>query len=110
MVNNLYGNDHRMIAILKILSESDQPLGSYIVSRELERAGIKLSASSVRYLFRITDIRGYTQSVARDGRMLTPCGLEKLKSAHATEYVTSSVEEDPAKTVKLQRIPRQSSL
>jgi repressor of nif and glnA expression len=103
MVNNLNGKDHRIIAILKVLSESAEPLGSNIVSRELERAGIKLSASSVRYLFRITDIRGYTQSLVHNGRMLTPHGLKELKSALVAEHLASSKEENSKETLKLQR-------
>lgn len=94
MVNNLNGKDPRIITILKILRESAQPLGSIIVSRKLERAGIKLSASNVRYLFRITDIRGYTKLVVHNGRMLTPYGLEELKSALATEYQALSTKEN----------------
>lgn len=108
MVNNLNGKDHRIIAILKVLSESAEPLGSIIVSRELERAGIKLSASSVRYLFRITDIRGYTQPLVRNGRMLTPHGLEELKNALAVEHPALSTEKHSNGTPKIRcRLPKQ---
>ena len=99
MLGNLQEQDSRIIAILKILNASSEPLGSIIVSRELTRLGIKLSARSVRYLFRITDIRGYTQSFVHKGRMLTPRGLRELKSALAEEHLALSVEGHSEKTL-----------
>ncbi len=79
--------ERKMISILKVLSESSEPLGSITIARELERHGIFLSERAVRYHLRITDERGYTQPLGRDGRMLTPEGLEELKIALAPEQV-----------------------
>ncbi len=78
MENNI---ENRIIPILKVLSESSKPLGSTVVSRRLKGLGINLSERSVRYHFRITDIRGLTQSSDRDGRLLTPKGMQELKIA-----------------------------
>ena len=84
-----FGSDaeRKIISILKVLSESSEPLGSITIARELERYGIFLSERAVRYHLRITDERGYTQPLGRDGRMLTPQGLEELKMALAPEQV-----------------------
>jgi repressor of nif and glnA expression len=79
--------ERKVIAILRVLSESSQPLGSITIARELERYGIYLSERGVRYHLKIADGRGYTQSLGRDGRMLTPQGLEELKLALAPEQV-----------------------
>ncbi len=79
--------ERKIIAILKVLSESSEPLGSITIARELERHGIFLSERAVRYHLRITDERGYTQPLGRDGRMLTPQGLGELKMALAPEQV-----------------------
>jgi len=79
--------ERKIIAILKVLNESSEPLGSITIARELERHGIFLSERAVRYHLRRTDERGYTQSLARDGRMLTASGLEELKMALAPEHV-----------------------
>ncbi len=68
--------ERKIISILKVLSESSEPLGSIIIARELERHGIFLSERGVRYHLRITDEQGYTQPLGRDGRMLTPQGLD----------------------------------
>jgi len=71
--------ESRIVPILKVLSESSEPLGATLVSRRLRDQGINLSERSVRYHFLITDIRGYTKLVVHDGRILTPKGLEELK-------------------------------
>jgi repressor of nif and glnA expression len=77
----------KIVSILKVLSESSEPLGSITIARELERHGIFLSERAVRYHLRITDERGYTQPLGRDGRMLTPQGHEELSMALAPEQV-----------------------
>ncbi len=89
-----FGSDveRKVIAILKVLSESSEPLGSITIARELERHGIFLSERAVRYHLRITDERGFTQPLGRDGRMLTPKGLEELKIAMAPAQVGFVIE------------------
>ena len=79
--------ERKILAILKVLSESSEPQGSITIARELERHGIFLSERAVRYHLRITDERGYTQPLGRDGRLLTPQGIEELRSALAPEQV-----------------------
>ena len=82
-----FETERKIIAILKVLSESIEPLGSIHIARELERHGIFLSERAVRYHLRITDERGYTQPMGHDGRTLTERGLEELKMALAPEQV-----------------------
>ncbi len=79
--------ERKIVAILKVLSESSQPVGSITIARELEHHGIHLSERAVRYHLKVADERGYTQSLGRDGRMLTPKGFEELKMALAPEQV-----------------------
>ncbi len=79
--------ERKIITVLKVLSESSEPLGSITIARELERYGIFLSERAVRYHLRIADERGYTQPLGRDGRMLTPKGVEELKMALAPEQI-----------------------
>ena len=82
-----FETERKIISMLKVLSESTESLGSITIARELERHGIFLSERAVRYHLRITDERGYTQPMGRDGRMLTAQGLEELKMALAPEQV-----------------------
>jgi repressor of nif and glnA expression len=79
--------ERKVISILKVLSESTESLGSITIARELERYGIFLSERAVRYHLRITDERGYTQPMGRDGRMLTHKGQEELRMALAPDQV-----------------------
>ena len=82
-----YDTERKILSILKVLSESPEPLGSITIARELERYGVALSQRAVRYHLRITDERGYTQPMGHDGRMLTSMGIEELKIALAPEQV-----------------------
>ena len=82
-----FETERKVISILKVLSESTEPLGSITIARELGRHGIFLSERAIRYHLRITDERGYTQPLGRDGRMLTARGLEELKMALAPEQI-----------------------
>jgi repressor of nif and glnA expression len=84
--------ERKTVAILKVLSESSGALGSSSISRELERHGVFLSERSVRYHLRMTDERGYTEALGRDGRVITTDGLEELRLAMAPEQVGFIIE------------------
>ena len=84
--------ERKTVAILKVLSESSEPLGSIAISRELERHGVFLSERAVRYHLRMTDERGYTEPMGRDGRIITTEGLEELRLALAPEQVGFIIE------------------
>ncbi len=73
----------KIISILKVLSESSEPMGSITIARRLEEEGVFLSERAVRYHLRIADERGYTQPAGRDGRMITPRGRQEVKEALA---------------------------
>jgi repressor of nif and glnA expression len=77
----------KLIAILKILSESSEPLGSTTIARRLEGEGIFLSERAVRYHLKIADERGYTQPGGRDGRTITPEGRQEVKEALAPQQL-----------------------
>lgn len=84
--------ERKVVSILKVLSESSEPLGSITIARELERHGVFLSERAVRYHLRITDERGYTKPMGRDGRMITPEGLEELRMALAPDQISFILE------------------
>jgi HTH-type transcriptional regulator, global nitrogen regulator NrpRI len=79
--------EKKIIAILRVLSESSEALGSITIARELERYGIFLSERAVRYHLKIADERGYTLPMGRDGRMITPKGVEELRMALAPDQI-----------------------
>lgn len=87
MVQDAADTERKIVAILEILSASSHPLGSVTIARELEQRGIFLSERAVRYHLRITDERGYTQPAGRDGRSITPAGLEEIREALAPAHL-----------------------
>jgi len=84
--------ERKTVAILKVLSESPEPLGSISIARALENHGIYLNERTVRYHLRLTDARGFTQPLGRDGRMLTRRGHEELTNALASEQIGFVIE------------------
>ncbi len=79
--------ESKLISILKVISESSEPLGSITISRRLEHEGVFLSERAVRYHLRIADERGYTELIGHDGRMITPKGRQEVKEALAPQQL-----------------------
>ncbi len=79
--------EKKILSILRVLAESGEPLGSITIARELQRYGLNLSERAIRYHLRIMDERGYTQPGGRDGRSITPLGLEELEVGLAPDQV-----------------------
>jgi len=87
--------ERKTIAILRILGQSSGPVGARIVSHKLKAEGIELSERAVRYHLKLMDERGFTESVGRDGRLITQLGLEELESALVSDkvgFVASKIE------------------
>ncbi|MCJ7605406.1 MAG: NrpR regulatory domain-containing protein [Dehalococcoidales bacterium] len=79
--------ENKLIAILKILSESSEPLGSITLARRLEHDGVFLRERAVRYHLKTADERGFTRPGGRDGRMITPEGRREVKEALASQQL-----------------------
>ena len=77
----------KMLAILRILSHTVEPLGARAIGRELEKIGIELSERQVRYHLQFMDERGLTLAVGNAGRVLTEKGIAELDSAQVTDKV-----------------------
>lgn len=73
--------ERKVITILRVLNESPEPLGARIIARQLKDYGIDLTERAVRYHLKLMDERGLTQPLGRDGRLITPSGVEELKNA-----------------------------
>jgi repressor of nif and glnA expression len=77
----------KTVAILKVLSESSDPLSSLTIARELKARGLDVSDRTVRYHLRISDKHGFTRLEHRRRRMITTAGLDELNSALIPEQV-----------------------
>ncbi|MCL0078298.1 NrpR regulatory domain-containing protein [Dehalococcoidia bacterium] len=79
--------ERKVISILRILSESTEPVGARVIARHLKEGGVELSERAVRYHLKLMDERGLTQLAGRDGRLITKQGIEELKSALVQDKV-----------------------
>jgi repressor of nif and glnA expression len=96
--------ERKVIAILKALSDSPEPLGGKIIARRLGEFGIDLSERAVRYHLKLMDERGFTHSIGRrDGRAITQKGIEEMESALVSDRVDSI-------TARIEQLAYQTSL
>jgi repressor of nif and glnA expression len=80
--------ERKAISILKILSESPQPLGARLISRQLKEQGVELGERAVRYHLKLMDERGLTRPMERwDGREITPLGKEEINNALVADKI-----------------------
>ncbi len=80
--------ERKVISILKVLSESQEPLGARVIAQRMKGYGVELGERAVRYHLKTTDEQGLTQLVGRrDGRLLTEKGAEEVKSALVEDKV-----------------------
>jgi len=80
--------ERKVLSVLKVLSDSQEPLGARVVAKRLKGYGVDLGERAVRYHLRLTDGRGLTQLMGRrDGRVLTERGIEEVRSALVRDKV-----------------------
>jgi HTH-type transcriptional regulator, global nitrogen regulator NrpRI len=88
--------EKKIAAILKVISDSPQPLGGRMISRRLHDQGINLGERGVRYHLKIMDERGLTTIAGhRDGRSITRQGQDEMKSLLVYDkmgFLTSRIE------------------
>jgi len=80
--------ERKTISILRVLSESPQSLGARLIARRLKEHGVELGERAVRYHLKLMDERGLTRPLPRrDGREITPSGIEELNNALVSDKV-----------------------
>ena len=79
--------ERKVNAILRILRDSPEAVGARIIARQLADVGIELSERAVRYHLKLMDERGLTRLSGRDGRLITPAGIEELHNALVADKV-----------------------
>jgi repressor of nif and glnA expression len=79
--------ERKVVNILRILSESTEPLGARVIAQHLREYGIDLGERAVRYHLKILDEKGLTRLIGRDGRVITGAGGEELRSALVSDKV-----------------------
>jgi repressor of nif and glnA expression len=79
--------ERKVLAILKVLSDSPEPLGARVTARRLKDHGVELGERAVRYHLKLMDERGLTRNAGRNGRLITESGLDELRSALVRDKV-----------------------
>jgi hypothetical protein len=84
--------EKKVISILKILSDSPEPVGARLIASRLKDYGVSLGERAVRYHLQILDERGLTRTIGRkDGRLITQSGLNELQNALVGDRVGSAM-------------------
>jgi repressor of nif and glnA expression len=89
-------NKRKIVAILKILHENGQPMGSAAISNHLAQWGIDLRERMIRNYLKMADREGLTLNLGRRGRTLTDLGRKELEVGIAIDkvgFVASRVDE-----------------
>lgn len=79
--------ERKVLSILRILSDCQEPLGARVIAYRLKDYGVELGERAVRYHLKLMDERGLTRLVGRDGRLLTEQGEEELRNALVKDKV-----------------------
>jgi repressor of nif and glnA expression len=80
--------ERKVIAILRVLNDSQEPMGGKVIAQCLKECGVELGERAVRYHLKLMDERGLTRLVGRrDGRVLTERGIEEVKCALVKDKV-----------------------
>ena len=79
--------ERKVLSILRILGENQDPLGARIIAHRLKDYGVELGERAVRYHLKMADERGLTQLIGRDGRILTEKGRDEIKRALVKDKV-----------------------
>lgn len=91
----------KIAAILRVISDAGEPLGSSKIAEELLIQGIDLKDRMVRYYLKETDKYGFTENLGRQGRRITELGRQELARAVAVDrvgFVSARVDEFSYKT------------
>lgn len=87
--------ERKVLAILRALAASEEPIGSRAIANELKSEGIELSERTVRYHLRLLDERGLTNNLGEPGRLITDRGREEIDNAGVSEklgFVISKID------------------
>jgi len=78
------------IAILRILRDANQPIGSAVISHELKSHGFDLSSRSIRLYLEYLENKGLVGKALRGregGRSITPKGIIEIRDAQVFDRV-----------------------
>ncbi|HOT07346.1 MAG: Ribonuclease R winged-helix domain protein [Methanosaeta sp. PtaB.Bin039] len=96
LITKAPGRQRRLIEILRVINESDKPIGARAISDMLSERGYEIGERAVRYNLKILDELGFTRKHGYTGREVTPVGLRELSDALVNDrvgFVNTRIEE-----------------
>jgi len=94
-------SQRRLIEILRVIDESEKPIGARAISDKLSTRGYETGERAVRYNLKILDELGLTRKEGYSGRVLTHLGLNELRDALVDDrigFINNRIEEFMYKT------------
>jgi GntR family L-lactate dehydrogenase operon transcriptional regulator len=85
--------EEQELQVLKLISTSEEPVGSWRLAQALTEAGIPTSEATAGRILKDLDRKGFTQKVGFKGRLLNPRGWERLRSLEREKQRRSTGEE-----------------
>jgi len=79
--------------ILKVLANSDMPLGAKTITEKLEERGITVKKDTVQHYLRVLDDMGLTIKIGLAGRVISSMGMEELRKGMLKERIGSFIEQ-----------------
>lgn len=84
--------ERKTLLILKILSESREPVGARLIARRMQEHGVAMCERTVRYHLRLMDERRLTALVGtRNGRVITELGAKELEDARVHDKIAFAI-------------------
>jgi len=78
--------------ILRVLANSDMPLGAKTIAEKLEEKAITVKKDTIQYYLRVLDQAGLTKKVGLAGRVISSKGVEELRRGMLKERIGSFIE------------------
>lgn len=91
-----HASQRKFIEILRVIEETDNPIGARAISDSLSNRGYDLGERAVRYNLKILDELGFTKKQGYSGRVLTTLGKRELNDALVDDrigFVNTLIEE-----------------
>jgi len=101
LLTKAHMSQRRLIEILRVIENTDTPIGARAISDCLSSRGYDLGERAVRYNLKILDELGFTKKKGYSGRVLTPLGSRELDDALVDDrigFVNTRIEEYMLKT------------
>ena len=78
--------------ILKILSNSNMPLGAKSIAEKLQEKGFSVKKETIQYYLKLLDELGLTKKVGLAGRIISEKGMEEVRKGMVKERIGSFIE------------------